>query len=170
MPVNPEQVSLRPMRDQDLELVLAWRNDPEVMRYLPSAVRPLLWSHHVDWWRETPNGPANRMDGMVMFDDRATRPRAVGTTHYSKDTGEMGILVGEKTLWGQGVATVALEKMLRHVIDVAERREEEFLGPIWALVHPKNIASRRLFESLNFVAAGEGRNGQIKYLWQGWKA
>ena len=106
---------------------------------------------------------------MVSLEQAHSRPRNVGLTHCDPDTGETGLLIGEKTLWGQGVGRVALEKTLRMVSSPGWEALSKKTGPIWAVVHPENVASCRLFESLNFVAAGEGRNEQIKYVWQGWK-
>ena len=163
MSVNPDQVSLRRLGNRDLELVLAWRNDHEVMRYLPTAQPPLRWEDHFEWFQRYQHLKAH-LHWIVVYADGATRPRSVGVVHYNLVTWEIGLLIGEKTLWGQGVGRISLEKALRDLVDPWDQLDRP-----WAVVHPENLASRRLFEGLNFVEVGLGRDGQIKYKWQGWK-
>ena len=169
MGVRPEEIELRGVELRDLDLLLAWRQDRAIMRYLPSAAELPEWGQHWEWWRtQAFKDPRDRHQmvvyhwGYTTLDSTNAYGRRVGVVHYDKPTGEVGLIIGEKTLWGQGVGHIALGKLLRIM------RSLPAPTPIWAVVHPENTASRRLFESLNFVAAGEGRKGQIKYIWRGW--
>jgi RimJ/RimL family protein N-acetyltransferase len=89
--------------------------------------------------------------------------RIIGTTHFNMATGEVGLLIGEKGLWGAGLSKAALSLTLRKVF----RSTYKLLTPpgVWAVIHPENVASAHLFESLGFVHNGEGRNGQCLYRW-----
>ena len=109
MTVKPEQIKLSRLGMGELELVLAWRNDPEVMRYLPSAQRPLTWEDHLAWYEryEPYHGVAIRQDWMIELTESG-HDRGVGVVHYITYTSEIGLIVGEKTLWGQGVGRIAL--------------------------------------------------------------
>ena len=44
--------------------------------------------------------------------------------------------------WGQGVASEAVSAMLRHAVDELQ------IGPVVALIHPDNKASRRVAEKV----------------------
>ena len=148
MRVRPEQVSLWHLEEQDLELVLAWRNDPEVMKWLPSAQRPLLWQDHLDWFRRYHSGLVWQYDWTIQLETGSLvrRRRRVGTVHYVNHTSEIGLLVGEKTLWGQGIGRIALEKALHEVTGPHWELLRQAVGPVWAVVHPENTPSRKLFE------------------------
>jgi RimJ/RimL family protein N-acetyltransferase len=132
------------------------------MRYLPSAPTQMSWEAEWDWWV----GRRNRADRMVEVEywrvsapdyhanppgRAATRP--IGVVHCDRETGEVGILMGERSLWGLGLGKQALLMFL-----------EELVGEphIWALVHPAHEASLALFHRLGFKDAGEGRNGQLR--------
>ena len=144
------EVVLVPMKFDDLPLLLAWRQDREVMSYLPSAPVSPTWENHTAWWR----GRKDRSDWMVILSSLDGSNRPVGTTHYNWDTGEVGILIGEKVLWGKGVGREALRKTL------------DWIGAknCWAVIHPDNIASQRVFGNNGFVWDDEmGRNGQRVY-------
>lgn len=156
---------LRDLTERDLPLLLAWRQDKEVMRYLPSAPGQMRWEAQWDWWI----GRRNRVDRMVEVEywrvsapdyyppypvstvGRPTRP--IGVVHCDRETGEVGILMGERSLWGLGLGKQALGMLLEEV------KEEPH---IWAVVHPENDRSFKLFRNLGFKDAGEGRNGQIR--------
>ena len=160
-------VTLRDVTERDLPLLLAWRQDREVMRFLPSAPTRMSWEAEWAWWV----GRRNRLDRMVEVEywrvsapdyyaespgslahpGLATRP--IGVVHCARESGEVGILMGERALWGLGLGKQALGMLL-----------EELVGEphIWAVVHPENEASLKLFHSLGFKQVGEGRNGQLR--------
>jgi len=150
-------VTLRDLEERDLPLLLAWRQDREVMRYLPSAPPSMSWEQQWSWWLNR----TERIDRMVevewwrvgaqVYEARRTATRPVGVVHFNLPTGEIGILMGERSLWGQGLGKQALRMFL----------EELRASPrIWAVVHPENAASLALFRALGFKDVGEGRNGQ----------
>ena len=128
------------------ELLLAWRNDADVTRFMPSA-HVLTWEEHWEWWRTR----MNRRDFLIFYDGI----RAVGVVHYTFD-GEVGILIGEKTLWSRGIGTAALALLLT------------VLPPqrgMWAAIHSENIASQRVFTKAGFVNTHEPeRNGQERWV------
>ena len=163
MGVSPERVRLRPLMAEDLPLLLAWRQDSEVMRHMPSAPEAPAWEDQVATWKDS-RGVAGTWRYMVLVEGDQGDPlqeRPVGTTHLHMD-GEVGVIIGEKQLWGQGVASAALrETLLVREVFGQDR------GRPWAVIHPDNKRSRRLFEGLGFVPAGPGRNGQTKYVWAG---
>ena len=55
-------LTLRDVTERDLPLLLAWRQDREVMRYLPSAPTRMSWEVEWAWWV----GRRNRLDRMVV--------------------------------------------------------------------------------------------------------
>ena len=155
-------LTLRDVTERDLPLLLAWRQDREVMQYLPSAPTRMSWEAEWAWWV----GRRNRLDRMVegaywrvdapdYYTDTPGRTalRPIGVEHYAREPGEVGLLMGERALWGRGLGKRALGMFLEELTD--EPR-------IWAAVHPKNEPSLALFHSLGFRDAGEERNGQIR--------
>lgn len=151
----------------DEALLLAWRQDRQVMKYLPSAPELPTWADHYRhlqngnttyyWVSATEkikrySGSAKDVDAYLV--DEVLTVRVVGVVHFKRD-GEVGILIGEKAIWGKGVGKKALALLL----------EKLPVGtPLWAVIHPENIASQKVFEANGFRCTKEaGRNGQLLY-------
>lgn len=135
------QSSLRPARLGDLELLFAWRQDREIMKYLTAAPKRPTWTEHWEWWKSR----QDRLDWMVVIDDGEVE-RSVGTVHYNLATGEIGLIIGEKTLWGQNVGYWALKVVLG---DIQVRKDVE-KHKVWAQIHWENVHSQGLFTRLGF--------------------
>src|SRR3990172_6795651 len=103
------EVELRPVDEGDQPLLLAWRQDREVMRHLPSAPREPTWEMQWKWW----SGRKDRDDWMIIVPGDGSAPaRPVGTVHYDRAAHELGIIIGEKSTWGKGLATEVLRKVV----------------------------------------------------------
>ena len=151
------QIELRGVAGSDLALILAWRSDREIMQYLPSASEKLTWEEHEEYWRK-----AYHRDWMIdqVFGCYLLAPhRSIGIVHIIPGTGEVGIIIGAKSLWGKGIATKALTLMLEKAKEYALTKEK-----VWAAIHPENIASQKAFTKVGFVNTHEpGRNGQERW-------
>lgn len=150
-------VRLRELNETDLPLLLAWAYIKEIWTYLPTSRQNenLTWEQHFKWWLER----KNRRDWMIQVEDDTPGPRSVGVVHvdYHRRPPEVGLYIGEISLWGHGVGGSTLKKVIGRVI-------EENYRVISAVIHPKNRRSIRLFTSLGFEKAGPGREGQDEYI------
>ncbi|MFF2195819.1 GNAT family N-acetyltransferase [Streptomyces sp. NPDC058157] len=139
-----DDVTLRAVRDEDLEVFYAQTNDPE-------AVRMAAF---------TPEDPADR----ARFDAHWARirhdPGVLALTVVSGDgavVGHVGVFgppeerevtywIG-RAHWGRGVATAALRALLDAVPD----------RPLHARAAADNAASLRVLDTCGFVVTGHGR-------------
>lgn len=128
-----EDLTFRPLRVEDLELVLAWRSNPEVYEHFREQTAPLDWNDHLSWFSSRPNG---RHDYIIEY-----KGRRVGSVNLSPDS-FVGVYIGEIDLWGEGVGVSAVEWVCKR-----HPREEFF-----AEIHEENSASKALFEGCGFVA------------------
>ena len=152
------QIELRSVLHSDLALILAWRSDQEIMQHLPSVPERPTWEEHEEYWSK-----AYHRDWMIdqVIGVYLLAPhRSVGIVHIIPGTGEVGIIIGAKSLWGKGIATQALALMLERVEESKLTKE-----PIWAAIHPENIASQKAFTKVGFTNTHEpGRNGQERWV------
>jgi len=150
-------VTLKPLKDSELELLFAWRKIPEIWKYLPSYdVEGLTWPQHYAWFHST---RGSRVDWVVFVDDGYTKKRAVGSTHVDlldTNSPEVGIFIVDKSVWGKGVGYRALKWTVDEVIRKGHRE-------LFAVIHPDNLRSIRLFQKAKFIRVGEARNGQDLY-------
>ena len=128
-------VTLRPAEGQDIDALFEWRCDPEIYQWFRNQDEELEWDGHVNWFM---NRPDDREDLMIEYGGGP-----VGVVAIASD-GDVGIYIGEKDLWGQGIATDALTK----AVDDRDRQ-------LSAQIHVENTSSQKLFERVGFEECGQ---------------
>lgn len=136
-------VDIRPLRIDDLELVLAWRSNPQIYENFKQQESELSWEEHLQWFATRAD---ERLDFIIEY-----RGRRVGCVSVSADN-LVSIYIGEISLWGNGVAKSALKTLLG-------RLDRSLV----AEVHQDNIASQRLFEDCGFNKISGGEWFQYEY-------
>ena len=140
-------VELRPTREEDLPLLLAWRQNPEIMRYFLDGYES--WEEHKRWWESGPHS------FIILY-----QGRPVGEIHYdvvtAGNTPQVGLYIGDLTLWGKGIGGEAMAQLLSMVHQK---------GYFWAeaSVHPRNWRSRKMFEGLRFRKVLVMKDGYILF-------
>ena len=99
------RVTLRPMREEDAEFIIKWRNDPKIHKWLFSNDTITLQSH-LEWFR---NRKPNRLDFVICLLDSELPIGTVSYTNidFENRKAEAGKMLGDRTQWGQGLATEA---------------------------------------------------------------
>lgn len=143
-------IHLQPATEEDLELLMAWRSHPDVYRYFYMQDGPLKWEEHYRFW----NSRHDRVDWIIYLDD-GNRKRKVGSvnaTNLSNDIPEIGIFIGEVTLMGKGIGTLALSLVVQWLRTRGYSR-------VRARISKDNTPSQRLFASIGFEEKGEIHDG-----------
>lgn len=130
-----DHVTLRPVRQRDLELILAWRSHPTIYRHFRDQNGPLDWESHAEWFQ---NRPPGRDDYLICY-----RERRVGCVAVTEEN-RVSIYIGETTLWESGVASAALKLLC----------EQSNRPVLYAEIHEENTRSQRLFEGQGFLKTG----------------
>ena len=147
---------LRDATDSDMELVLAWRNNPQVWAgtYTQSKEnRPLTWEEHFKWWRSRYNWQTFIIQ---VNDDLWTRD--VGYLNIGQLDNwnpEISIYVGETLLWGQGIGSKALKLAINSL-------KEHKYNAVHTTILKNNERAIRLFRSLGFTRYGEARENEYE--------
>lgn len=129
---NHCSIRVSPLERDDLELVLAWRSNPEIYRHFRLQNNPLEWHEHVTWFESR---SPNRHDFMIHYDERR-----VGVVSIDSDD-EVGIYLGDFSAHGHGIATASLGWLCNRFEDRT---------PLFAEIHEENAASKRLFNRCGF--------------------
>lgn len=140
-------IRMTPLEDDDLELVMAWRSNPEVYRYFRHQEGPLVWDEHLTWFSARED---DRHDFIIHFDGR----RVGGVSIDSDDF--VGVYLGDFDARGSGVATAALTWLC----DRFDTRT-----PLTAEIHSDNEASKRLFERCGFTHSSEGEENEDDWMY-----
>lgn len=134
-----------------LAAIVHWRNDPAVNRYLRQGI--LTLEDVQGWYTQYFSKAEHKL--FAVYADKALIAYCtlshIDTTHRSC---EIGIVIGEKQYWNQGVGA----KAVTHLTTLAFTRYR--LHRIYAVIQGGNIASRRCFEKVGFQHEGRWRDAR----------
>ena len=154
MIIKEGEIKLRELEESDLELLMSWRSNSELYKWFYLQNGALLWENHYNWWKSR----KDRVDWIIIYDEES-KERRVGSANISdleSEHPEVGILIGEITLWGKGVASKALKMVISYLKDKGYKGAS-------ANIFKKNKNSRRLFERNGFTMTGVARKGELSY-------
>lgn len=142
------EIYLRPMTEEDTDLIVAWRNKPSVRNYFIYQA-DFTREGHLYWLHEVvEKGHASQM---MICDKEQDRPlgsvyiRDIDPVHQK---GEYGIFIGEEAARGRGIGTQAAKLMLRHGFEVLG------LHRIYLRVLAENERAIKSYEKAGFVREG----------------
>jgi hypothetical protein len=89
---------IQPATLNDIELIMAWRSDPDIYKGYYTQTEPLKWEEHINWWNSR-NKDWHQF--MAIYEGRRIGWVCIGQMdHWSP---EIGYTIGEKTLWGRAL-------------------------------------------------------------------
>lgn len=130
-------VSLRMLVKSDLPLLIKWRSDPEIMRYL-DAYLPLTEEEENDWFENLYKRKSQELVLMIIVNgDMPIGTIGLNRINYKDGTATTGTVIGEKDYWDMERAeegkmllldyafnTLNLRKICSNVIEFNERSYE----------------------------------------------
>jgi RimJ/RimL family protein N-acetyltransferase len=92
------------MKDSDTELLVRWRSDPEIKKWMFSQ-EEISRSSHLEWFHTR----QNRIDYVICLKEGCRPIGAVNFKNIDNATNraEAGKMIGDKSQWGKGYATEA---------------------------------------------------------------
>lgn len=157
-------ILLREATDNDLELILAWRNNPLIWQGLYTQSRenrPLTWEEHYKFWH-SPYRATWKQFIIQINDGQWTR--SVGYVQFGQLDHwrpEIACVIGEVSLWGQGIGKEATLLALDWL------GNQDWHGKKYEKIHTSVLKSNeravRLFESVGFKRIGEAREDEWEY-------
>lgn len=154
-----QKVRLRAIERADLARFVVWLNDAEVRRGISQSfpVSQVLEERWFDSMLELA-----REEQPFAVDVRRGRrwihAGSCGLFRFDRQarSAELGIMLGEKTLWGRGYGTDTMRILVRHGFDTLN------LNRIYLRVYESNLRAMRVYDRLGFRE--EGRLRQDHYV------
>lgn len=118
-------VCLVPVCESHLAAYARWRQDPAVMKWMG---RPLDRPDQIMSWYERRRDDERSMFWSIVISERVVSQEllvgVVGITNIDHSTmvGGVSIMIGEKGVWGKGVATVTLAAVVKYARDTFHLR------------------------------------------------
>lgn len=133
-------IEIRKVNYEDSDLLLLWRNHPEIYRYALTA-KPVLKVDHEKWFASRVNNP------LCYFYMGLSEGVPCGSVRYdvlgSDEEAEVSISLSPE-FWGKGIASELMKKAEELL------KKESKIKVIFATVLNENKASLRLFEKNNY--------------------
>ena len=161
------RIRLRAPERSDIPRFVQWLNDPEVTAGL--LVRnPMSQADEEGWFERMLGRPAEEHPMVIEVRQADSSSPAdvkwvpIGNCSFMKfdwrsRSSEIGIFIGEKTLWNQGYGTEVMQLLLEHGFHTLN------LNRIWLRVHADNLRAIRCYEKAGFVHEGRLRDEQFKH-------
>ncbi len=154
-----EHIRLRAVEREDVKKFFEWVNDPEVTHGL-TLYLPMSMSDEEKWFERASNrDPNTKPLAIDVRDDDGWR--LIGNcTFFDIDTiarsGELGIMIGDKSVWNKGFGTETMRLLLRHGFETLN------LNRIMLKVHADNPRAVRAYEKAGFKMEGSLRQAVFK--------
>lgn len=148
-PIKSKKVALFQIKDGDVdEDYVAWLNDPFVNQYLESRFDKHTIESTTRFVTLMLESETDLLLGIRDVDSgKHVGNIKLGLFNKYHRTAEIGLLIGDKSVWGKGLATDALGM----VVDLARTLE---MRKLTAGCYSSNIGSKRVFEKIGFEVEG----------------
>jgi RimJ/RimL family protein N-acetyltransferase len=135
-------VTIKPMTQDDLELLLSWRSHPDAYAFFRAQTGPLKWQEHFKFWKNR----KNREDFIIYYleDKKWRKVGSLNVSALNTEYPEVGIIIGELTAHHKGIGSKALS------LGIAYLKKKGYTKAR-AVIHKDNLASQKLFTKSNFV-------------------
>jgi RimJ/RimL family protein N-acetyltransferase len=153
MIIETDRLLMRPVTRGDLPVLLRFRADPEVSRYLggPEMSTPEFVARRLEFYLDCHRRHGFGMCALLRKGDG----EMIGWSGIQplEDSGQIEVGYGfDRPHWGKGYATEAAAAWLRYGF------EQAGLERIVAVASPENAASRRVMEKLGMRYEGTARH------------
>jgi diamine N-acetyltransferase len=155
-----KRVRLRAIERSDLPNYHKWLNDPEVKEGLWLYL-PLSMDDEEGWFLKMRQQEAEQRPlAIEIREDQAWR--LVGNVglmdlRWANRSAELGIFIGDKSVWDKGYGTEAVELMLEHAFDTLN------LHRVFLRVFATNKRAQRSYEKAGFVSEGTLRQAVFRH-------
>ena len=158
--IQTTRIRLRPVEREDLPRYVTWFSDPEVRQFLTRYL-PLSMTGEEKWFEEMLTRPEDERPLAIDLHAGEGAWRHIGGAGYHSidwrnHSAEVGIAIGEKSLWSQGLGTEVMETLLHHGFETLN------LHRVFLRVFAGNRRALRAYEKAGFVLEGRMRQAEFR--------
>lgn len=148
-------VTIRPLELEDIDLLYQWHQDYELDIYSAWGPRRSRAEFAKRQEERILEPPEDLIAFGVVYEGRLAGRVSLQLIDWIHRRAEVGILLGDRSTWGKGVGSTAVQLLLDYAFTV------ENLERVYAEVYDFNVRSQRLFERLGFVREGTLRSHEL---------
>jgi RimJ/RimL family protein N-acetyltransferase len=148
-------VTLRPLEPADIDTMYPWLLDYELDIYSSWSSPNSLARFQKRWEEKLMDPPEDIIFFGVQVGEQLVGRVELAMIDTENRRAEVGIVIGDRSVWGRGIGKTALIILLDYAFTVAN------LEKIGAEVYSFNERSQHLFESLGFTEEGILRRHEV---------
>lgn len=143
-------VRLRPLEESDVDDILTWVNDPEIVGNLAAfSGDPFTREQELEWIRRVRSARSEVVFTITAADDgRYLGQCGIHQIHERSKVGRLACIIAQKKDMGCGHGSAAIRAVLDHAFDVMQ------LHKIWLMVFAHNSRSRGINGRIGFREEG----------------
>lgn len=148
--IEGDNIYLRKLRKSDVDSNYCnWMNDPEVNQYLESRFEKWSIKKLEDYVTKIQDNPDYVFLSIILKDEnRHIGNIKIGPINQIHKFADVGLIIGERSFWGRGLATEALKLIVDYAFNTLN------LHKLTAGAYADNIGSIRAFEKAGFLIEG----------------
>ncbi len=158
--VEGDHVALGPIIEEDLENFWFWVNDKTVTQYLSDNLFFGVHTRNMEekWLRNVLEGTKNTLTLAILAkpDYELIGVISLAKIDWVSRNAELGVFIGNKELWGQGLGTEAIILLLDYVFNVLS------LAKVYLRVLEYNKRAIRAYEKVGFKIVGRLRKHRFR--------
>jgi RimJ/RimL family protein N-acetyltransferase len=145
-----KEICLRALTYQDIDKTLQWHNDTNIVDFYSGHPFPVNLEMERKWYEKilTSDFPTSVFGIEHVKDQKLIGITVLRDINMINRNAECGIYIGDKAYLGRGLATDALELIVRFSF------MKLGLNRIFAIIRADNISSIKLFEKIGFEREG----------------
>lgn len=155
-----ERVRLRAVERDDVKKFYEWVNDPDVT-YGLGLYLPMSIVDEERWFDGIAQRDANEKPLAIEVRDgdgwKLIGNCRVFEIEWVNSSAELGIMIGDKSIWNQGYGTEVMTLLLRHGFETLN------LNRIYLRVFSDNPRAKRAYEKTGFVEEGRLREAVFRH-------
>lgn len=141
-------VILAPLREEDSDVLYEWINDRELVA-LNAPFHPVSRAEHDAWFERVRERPDVAIFAIRLADgDRLIGSCQLNEIDTDAGSAQLQIRIGDRSAWGKGYGTAAVEQLLRHAYDSLSLRR------VMLQVFADNERAIRAYEKAGFHRVG----------------
>lgn len=153
-------VYLRRVEKSDLDpngRYFQWLNDSEVTQYMFQGTFPNSLENMIAYYEQS-IGSQNQVNFAIIAKEGNVHVGNIGlnSIEWVHRTAELGLLVGDKSYWGKGVALDAVELLAGYAFDKLNLRK------LWGGTQDRNVPVVVLFKKMGWTQEGRQREHVIR--------
>jgi RimJ/RimL family protein N-acetyltransferase len=157
--IDAKSIRFRGAERQDIPRFVAWLNDPEVTEGL-ILYSPLSLAEEEEWFENLLKRPKDERPFVIEVQQGDAWVPIGNCGFHNIDwrcrSAEVGIFIGEKHLWGHGLGTEVMKKLIRYGFEILN------LNRIMLDVYESNQRAIRSYEKAGFKLEGRKRQAMYK--------